>query len=89
MAKHIRYILMAINRPAYDEVVMICGTEFRNVYPDNILSVNENEAGSRALIKVVSDNLDWIDSLPIPPQQIFENAPTSLVNNSQWRKDPG
>lgn len=84
MDKYKRYILIAINRPAYDEVLNICAAEFAKVYPDNILSVNENKTGTQAIIKIVSDNLDYIDMLPLAPLQITEDAPVALVRSPIW-----
>lgn len=84
MTEYIRYIKIAINRPPYVEVLNICEAENKKIWPDNNLGVNENNAGTLAVIKVESDNLDWIDTLPMAPQQVLEESPVALVRAVSW-----
>ena len=47
-----KYIKLAVNRPDYDVLLAQLEIEFKQDYPNNELSVNMNDAGSLAWVKV-------------------------------------
>lgn len=70
----IYYFHFDMTQPAYAGIIVGLTLKFAEILPNNVLSINENEAGTESLVKLVTEQ-GWIDT----PESNFAKQLPSLI----------
>jgi hypothetical protein len=89
-----KWLLLKTSNPSYADVISLCESEHKGLFPNNELSIRLNNDGTLALVKVCTGEEEFFDTIP---EAVLENWHTEethhlavdLLNTPEWIADEG